>query len=124
MKYSHSRYNKLLNNTMKNIIELSTHKGGEYAGDDDRLENFRRNAKTLGLQPEQVWAVYCAKHWDAIMQFVKDLNTGKERRRLEPLDGRVDDIIVYMLLFKAMLDERFNLYDAEEDEFEETRKAV
>jgi len=106
MKYPHDRYNRLLKETFGEILKLSELKGGEYAGDDDRLANFRRNATALGLLPEQVWAVYCAKHWDAIIQFVHDLGSGKERKRLESLSSRVDDIIVYMLLFKAMLDER------------------
>lgn len=106
MKFSHQRYNEILHETFNNIIRLSNLKGGEYAGDDDRLENFRRNADRLGRPMEQIWAVYVNKHYDAIMQFIKDIATGKHRERLEPLSSRVDDIIVYMLLFKAMLEER------------------
>jgi hypothetical protein len=55
---------------------------------------------------ETVWAVYAGKHWDAIQQFIKDQRNGKERERLEPIEGRVDDLLVYLLLFKAMLQER------------------
>jgi phenylacetate-coenzyme A ligase PaaK-like adenylate-forming protein len=40
------------------------------------------------------------------MQYIHDLVSGKERERMEPIEGRVDDIIVYMLLFKAILLER------------------
>ena len=105
-RYSHERYTELVEETVANIKKLSALKGGEYAGDDDRLANFRRNAEALGLSMESVWAVYAAKHWDAVMQYVKDLNSGRDRVRLEPLSGRLDDIIVYCILFKAMLDER------------------
>lgn len=104
--YSHERFNELIRQTGETIEKLSTLKGGEYAGDIDRLANFRRNAEALGLSMESVWAVYAAKHWDAVMQYIKDLNSGKDRVRLEPLSGRLDDIIVYCILFKAMLDER------------------
>lgn len=104
--YSHQRYSDLLETTFAEIKKLSELKGGEYSGDTDRLANFRRNATALGLTQEQVWAVYAAKHWDAVMQFVKDLGEGKERNRLESLAGRCDDLIVYLLLFKAMLEER------------------
>ncbi len=77
-------------------------KGAEYAGDENRLENFVRNAIALGLEPEQVWAVYAGKHWDAIVQYIKDMQTGKERTRSESIEGRMDDMIVYLLLGKAM----------------------
>lgn len=106
MKYfSHADYDRLVEETFDKIRELGVKKGGEYAGDEDRLANFRRNGLRLGLPMEVVWAVYVNKHYDAVMQFIHDLTTGKERDRMEPLEGRVDDIIVYMLLFKAMLKE-------------------
>lgn len=110
-RYSHERFNHLVAETVQQINKLSELKGGEYAGDDDRLANFRRNADALGLSMESVWAVYCAKHWDAVMQYVQDLNAGKTRTRLESLSSRCDDIIVYMILFKAMLDESESAQD-------------
>lgn len=105
-RYAHDRWTKLLADTMIQMQELSAKKGGEYSGDDDRLANFRRNGAALGLPMETVWAVYAGKHWDAIQQFIKDQRNGKERERLEPIAGRVDDLLVYLLLFKAMLDEQ------------------
>jgi hypothetical protein len=104
--YSHTAYDRLVQETINNINQLSSLKGGEYAGDTDRLANFRRNAIALGLENEQVWSVYAAKHWDAIMQYVKDLGTGKKRERLESIAGRADDLIVYLILFKALLEDR------------------
>lgn len=103
--YSHSKYNTLVAETFRKITELAEKKGGEYSGDTDRLLNFRRNGQNLGLPMETVWAVYAGKHWDAIMQFIQDLRVEKTRDRMEPIEGRVDDLIVYLLLFKAMLDE-------------------
>jgi hypothetical protein len=103
--FSHLQWDQLLADQIASIHQLSALKGGEYAGDEDRLANFRRNALALGLKMEQVWAVYTAKHWDAVMQYIKDQATGKSRERLEPIDGRVDDLIVYLILFKAILRE-------------------
>lgn len=103
--YSHARYAQLVEETIVKLHYLSAVKGGEYAGDEDRLANFRRNAERLGMSMEAVWAVYAAKHFDSIMQYIKDINAGRTRERSEPLSGRADDIIVYMLLFKAMLEE-------------------
>jgi hypothetical protein len=95
-----------MENTFTKMRELGKKKGGEYSGDDDRLANFRHNAETLGVPMETVWAVYAAKHWDALMQYIKDERVGKRRDRMEPISGRVDDLLVYLMLFKAMLQER------------------
>lgn len=103
--YDIERYNRLVEDTFAEIIKLGKLKGGEYAGDFDRLANFRRNGEKLGLPMEVVWAVYVNKHLDAIIQYVQDRLHNKDRKRLESLAGRVDDAIVYLLLFKAMLDE-------------------
>jgi hypothetical protein len=99
-------YDKLLAETWERITELGTKKGGEYAGGHDRLANFRRNGERLNLPMEVIWAVYAAKHWDAITTYVADIHTGTKRERMESLTGRCDDLIVYLILFKAMLQER------------------
>lgn len=104
--YPHAKYKMLVDETITKIDELSRLKGGEYAGDQDRLANFRRNAAALSLPMESIWAVYAAKHWDAVMQYIADTNNGFERPRLEPITGRIDDLIVYLILFKAIFDER------------------
>lgn len=104
-RFSHEAFDRIIAQTIEQIRNLSALKGGEYAGDEDRLANFRRNAASLGLDYRQIWAVYSAKHWDALVQYIKDVGAGTERRRLESLEGRCDDLIVYLLLFKAMLKE-------------------
>lgn len=104
--FAHTEYEKLLADTIASITKLGALKGGEYSGDQDRLMNFRRNGRDVGLPMETVWRVYAGKHWDAITQYVKDLQTGTTRERLESLKGRADDLIVYLVLFKAMLVER------------------
>lgn len=95
--------NSVIEETFENVHHLRDTKGGEYAGDVDALANFRRNAITLHLAMEQVWAVYAAKHWDSIMQYIQDISTGKDRIRTEPPEGRIDDLITYLILLKAIL---------------------
>lgn len=92
--------------TFREMAKLGTLKGGEYAHGDDRLDNFRRNGEALGLPMEVIWAVYAAKHWDAVTQYVSDLNKGIKRERLEGIRGRIDDLLVYLVLFKCMVIER------------------
>lgn len=108
--------------TVRKIVELGIKKGGEYAGDHDRLANFRRNAAAWGVTMEQVWGIYTSKHWDAIKQYVEDLSKNTHRERMEPLEGRVDDMIVYLMLFKAMLAERRDLTEEMAKRVEENMK--
>lgn len=104
-RYPHARYDELREQTFETVRGLGLNKGGEYSGDDDRLANFRRNGADQELPMETIWRVYAAKHWDAIGQYIKDRRNGKERLRTEGIGGRVDDLITYLVLFKAMLDE-------------------
>jgi len=105
-EYKQESWVALLNRTFNEITKLGIEKGGEYSGDKDRLANFRRNAARLGLLKEQVWAVYAGKHWDAIDQHIKDLASGTLRVKSEPIEGRAHDLLVYLLLFLAMEEER------------------
>lgn len=104
--FTHADYNKLVQETINEINRLSTVKGGEYAGDVDRLANFRRNAGDVGLPMEAVWRIYIGKHWDSISQYTKDIVEGKDRPRSESMLGRFDDLIVYAILGKAIYLER------------------
>jgi hypothetical protein len=104
--FSTESWNILLDQTVEKIKSLSVSKGAEYAHGDDRLDNFRRNGADLGLPMETIWRAYTGKHWDSITTYVKDLTAGRTRQRSEPMSGRADDMIVYLILFKAMLQER------------------
>lgn len=104
--FSHRDYDDLMEDTFEEMRKLGALKGGEYAGDVDRLANFRRNGEDCELPMETIWRVYAGKHWDAITQYVKDLQQNKTRERLESISGRVDDMLVYLILFKCMIAER------------------
>jgi len=103
---NHADWSILFRNTINEIERLSVQKGGEYASGGDRLENFKHNAASLGLRPEQVWAVYAGKHWDAIQTYVKDISSNRLRERSESIEGRLDDLIVYCILMKAIIQEQ------------------
>lgn len=100
--------NMIIENTIKEIRKLEQVKGGEYATDTDRLHNFRHNAEDCGTSMELIWRVYAGKHWDAISSYVRDIVTEKTRPRSEPIEGRVDDLIVYLILLKAIIYEGKN----------------
>lgn len=93
-------FEKLVNGTLNECIGIMGKKGNDYAGNEDVLRNFKLNAERLGLRPEQIWAVYFMKHIDAILTYVSD-----QRIQSEPIDGRIQDSINYLLLFQAMVTE-------------------
>ena len=92
---------RFLKTTLEELIHLTRTKGREYANNDDQLANFKRLGTQLGLRPEQVLYVYLAKHLDSIQSFLRH----PEQDLSEPIEGRIDDAILYLILLKALLDE-------------------
>jgi hypothetical protein len=88
-------------NLLRESAEILTGKGREYAGDDDRLSNFKRGAAATGVSPETVCLIYLTKHLDSIMSYVRD---GKEGS--EPIQGRIADLLNYTILLGALICER------------------
>lgn len=107
---------KIVDSTFTEIQRLNSVKSGEYANDTDKLANFKDASMRLGLIPEQVLLTYLDKHYSSICNFVKDLAASRTRTRSEPIQGRVDDMILYLMLFKALLAERHDLSTAVADE--------
>lgn len=73
----------------------------EYAHEEtNAFGNFERIGKELGLRREQILFVYARKHWDGIIAHV----TGHKSQR-EDVRGRINDLIVYLCLFRGMVEE-------------------
>jgi CRISPR/Cas system-associated protein Cas10 (large subunit of type III CRISPR-Cas system) len=98
-------FDVVVTETMDSIAKLLRVKGGEYAGSEDRLANFKRGQLRTGAHPYQVLWIYLSKHIDSVETFIKDTAAGIVRERSEPIDGRLDDIINYCLLMKALVRE-------------------
>lgn len=82
---------------------LTASKGEEYKRrEDNQFANFERGAQALGLTREQILMVYLSKHMDSITTYVKDRAAGQERQYAEPISGRIDDAILYLLLLRGM----------------------
>lgn len=93
-------FGNLIDDVWATVHHLNKTKGADYSGDEDVLANFKRNAKRLGLTKEQVLGVYMNKHLDAIDTYIRDGNI-----KSEPIEGRISDAIVYLLLLRAMVRE-------------------
>ena len=78
-------------------------KNADYSQNEqkgDRIAAFRRISRDIGIPMTKVWAVFCQKHWGAIMRFIKDGHVESE-----PIDGRINDVINYHVLLGAIIDD-------------------
>lgn len=105
---NHSEFNKIVESTITNTQKLLVSKGAEYAGNEDRLSNFKRGAELTGSNPLQIALIYLSKHYDSLGTYVRNesLNPELNKNLSEPIEGRLDDIINYCILIKAIIQER------------------
>jgi hypothetical protein len=80
---------------------LLVSKGNDYSPTKDRLGSFRRASERLGLTMEQILWVYLDKHLQAISSFV-----ARGRVESEPIEGRISDVINYMVLLRAIIEDK------------------
>lgn len=86
----------------------------EYAHREENAHaNFDRVAERLGISREAVLMVYAEKHLDGIHSWIKG-----HRSQRESVKGRIDDVIVYLILLRGMVEEReaMEAVDAHEKE--------
>lgn len=115
-------FNELLKSSENRKLMLRVQKGEEYTrGDEDVLANFRcigKQIEGIKLTPNNaamvVWFVYFHKHLDALVNYIK---VGKERSN-EPITGRVDDMQVYLDLFRGFIQSNQVEQAAEENDAE------
>lgn len=98
-------FKQLIEDTFEHIKDLTDTKGEEYSRSDDQLANFKRSASEAGILPMQVWLVFYNKHADAIKDHIRRLSDCLSPRSSEPIESRIDDAILYLILLKAMLRE-------------------
>ena len=78
-------------------------KGMDYTQgqwEQDRLANFREAAKDAKITMLQCWSALTSKHLHAVRKYVAD-----GRVESEPIEGRIYDVINYMILLLLIVDE-------------------
>jgi len=75
--------------------EIMSKKQPEYTNqDEDVFYNFKNTAKSLGLEPMEVWAVFFHKHIQAILTHAHNPNMDEA----EPIESRYADALNYLFL--------------------------
>ena len=96
------QFNKFYKDKILPTIE-KMRKGGqeEYANDLENIfANFDRSANRRGIDRKTVIGCHMDKHFDGITNYITN---GKEQR--EDIDGRIADLIVYLMLLWASIEE-------------------
>jgi len=104
MKYE--EFDVLLDKMIAEEKAIGKTKGNEYT-QGDRLDNFKRIAKELGITPKQALWVYLKKHLDSIASYIKADAVSKTGAPIlsEPIEGRIMDARVYLSLLRAIIEE-------------------
>lgn len=95
--------------------KIRSSKGKDYSEDNDRLSNFKTIAKEIGVKPSLVWAVYFRKHIDAIMKHTREGQTESE-----PIEGRLADVLNYILLYYGLIRESAQVQTGPEAQYKYT----
>jgi len=95
-------------NTFDHIDKLLNTKGAEYSSKTNRFENFLDAGRAENMPPEHALWYMMLKHWISIHKFVFELVT-PTRRSLEKWSEKIDDIITYLILLKAMIRRRTHI---------------
>lgn len=101
-------FNEHIDSFFRQSGQLLVDRGAEYAGSVDRLANFKRGAALTGCTAQQVAFVYLSKHYDAVATYVRE---GGSRPGSEPIDGRLHDLVNYILLLSALIKEEADSCD-------------
>tara|TARA_A100001391_G_scaffold171638_1_gene133013 strand:- start:126 stop:452 length:327 start_codon:yes stop_codon:yes gene_type:complete len=97
-------FEKFRSDFIDEAFSLSDKKRIEYTegnAKDNVLWNFEDIANKLNLEPEDILAVYLNKHISSLNNYFKD-----KKVYSESIQGRVCDIVNYLILFLAMLEKK------------------
>ena len=117
------QFDEVVKQTVEQITKLLRTKGEEYSKGDDLLSHFKDVGKALGLSPLQVAMVFASKHYVTLEKYVFHSAAGFNQIFSEPIEGRLDDLINYCILMKALIVEAADAVEAstprEEPKFSE-----
>lgn len=71
----------------------------EYAHDESNaMRNFEASGEDVDVPREKVLWIFMKKHMDGILAHIRG-----HRSQREPVYGRINDVIVYLILLRSML---------------------
>lgn len=91
----------LMNDVFKQCQDARAAGQKEYAHkENNALANFEDEAANFNTSREVVWGIFAGKHWRGIRAYING-----HRSQREDVRGRIKDLIVYLILLWAMIDD-------------------
>lgn len=101
-------FNKIINRQVKRSTDVLVVKAKEYAT-EDRLHNFKSAAVLQEITPAQALAGMMAKHTISVY----DMVMSNKEFPIEMWDEKITDHINYLLLLRAVIEEKDGIEDIE-----------
>ena len=98
MKWSEQQ--ALFKAMVKEESDLLNNKGREYASDNDALDNFKSQAKEMGVDPLVVLSIFMNKHYRSIQSYIRN---GRKTKSNESIEGRIADLRNYAFLAACLI---------------------
>ena len=93
----HNLVQDIFDNEIWNLLKRGQE---EYASSNDAFSNFKRQGKELDMDPKIVLWIHAMKHKSGIASYLKGVKSQREDVR-----GRINDLIVYLLILRGIIDE-------------------
>ena len=101
-----TEFKDVVNRIKDRLDFLCDIKGKEYSTEQDRLSTFKRTAALEKNQPEQALLHMVAKQIISLFDIVDSL-TPDTKPHPDGLLEKTGDVIVYMILLQALIEERY-----------------
>ncbi len=103
----HEQFREILEARINQMRRVLSTKASEYATDADRLANFKDGGIANKSTPEKFLWNLVSKHMIATRDFIFEIDDGTVRP-MEYWDEKLGDIINYMVLLEALVEERLS----------------
>lgn len=94
-----SQFDKIVNDTLKQVKNVLCNKQAEYSNKQDRLQGFKHAAIIMRTTPKQALFAMMNKHLTSIIDGIY----GDVDLSLEKWDEKIIDSINYLLLLRALI---------------------
>lgn len=98
--FSEEDFAKYAEGELHHLMELLTNKGRQYSSGKKAFTNFEDGAAAFHITPEQYLLIQANKHWYTMCQWSSGNRPEVDSK---DIDARCNDVIIYMLILKAMV---------------------
>lgn len=100
---THEQFESILLRTQQEDRDILCAKSAEYATGADKLSNFKKAARSLGVKPEQALWYFMQKHTTS----VQDIINGESEYTYAKMAEKAGDMRRYLVLLEALMMERY-----------------